>query len=300
MSLRRLALPALVVFALAAGASACGGSGTPPGERNPGSGTALTSDVAGDVAGGQSGGQTSEGVGDAPYPCACLSDGLNAVRARITRNEGGCVELEVLERIGAGSELAPGDVFGGAALALCWNDAPVEGAAEVLAIFSPGQQAGAECVEYRSCSQQRCGNLEDAYSSSVDPECAARQRAGEPVDCQSTEIVDEAAVAAWDRCNSGCLSETSAACAAHEAEARLGGTVRMAPLAGDQLSFYWAGEARSEALAQLSAPECVSRHGELFESYFERRQRERAQGGGTSTPAAPPPSEPAPRCPLPR
>lgn len=222
------------------------------------------------------------------------------MRARITRSEGGCVELEALEVLGAGSELAPGDRFGGVALALCWNDAPLAGATEVLAVFSPGQQAGSECVEYRACSQQRCGRLEDAYSSTIDPECAARQNAGEPVDCQPIETVDEAAVAAWDVCNSGCLTETRAACAAHTADARLGGTVRLAPLAGEQVSFFWAGETRSESLAELSAAQCQSRHGELFQSYFERRQRERAQSGQTSTPAAPPPEPSTPACPLPR
>lgn len=163
------------------------------------------------------------------------------MRARITREAGGCVELEVLEVLGASSELSAGDTFGGVAQALCWNDTPLAGATEVLALFSPGQQASSECVEYRACSLQRRGRLEDAYSSSIDPECAARQRAGEPVDCQPIETVDEVAVVEWDSCNAGCLGETRDACASHEEEARLGGTVRMAPLTGDQLSFFWAG-----------------------------------------------------------
>jgi hypothetical protein len=223
------------------------------------------------------------------------------VRASIIRDEGGCVELEVLEVLGASSELAPGDTFGGTAQPLCWNDPPLAGASEVLALFSPGQQASSECVEYRACSLQRCGRLEDAYSSSIDPACAARQNAGEPVDCQPIETVDEAAVMEWDRCNSGCLVETRAACAAHEQQARLGGTVRMAPLTGGQLSFFWAGEVRSESLEELSAPECSSRHAELFESYSERRERERAQAGQTSLPTEPAPPEPVmPVCPLPR
>lgn len=308
MSLRCLSLSRLqrASFALAlalgsAAACGCGGASAPPGEASPATASTGAADGAGDVAGGQSGGQTSEGVGSAPYPCACLPEGTNAVRARIISNETGCVELEALEVLGAGSELQPGDRFGGAAQALCWNDAPLAGVTEVLAVFSPGQQAGEECVEYRACSAQRCGRLEDAYSSSVDPECAARRSAGEPVDCQPIEIVDEAAVAAWDRCNSGCLAETRSACAGHEEEARLGGTVRMGPLTGEQLSFFWAGETRSESLAELSAPECQGRHNEIAHSYFQRRQVERAQSGQMSSPtAAAPPAPVTPRCPLPR
>lgn len=306
MSFRSLSRPlqrASCLLALSLGlaaAGACGGASTATPQGALGTAT-VPADGPGDVAGGQSGGESSDGVGSAPYPCACLPDGAGAVRARVTRDEGGCVELEVLEVLGTGSELAPGDTFGGVAEALCWSEAPFAGASEVLALFSPGQQAGSACVEYQSCSLQRCGRLEDAYSSSIDPECAARQSAGDPVDCQPIETVDEAAVVAWDRCDADCLGETRAACAAHEEEARLGGTVRLAPLAGDQLSFSWAGEVRRESLAELFAPECSTRHGELFQSYAERRQRERAQAGQTSSATAPPPPETArPMCPLPR
>ena len=255
--------------------------------------------VADDVAGGQSGGQTSA-MGDAPVPCACLNETTAAVRARVTRNAGGCVELEVIEPIGSNSGLAAGAVFGGVAQPLCWNDPPLASATIVLAVFSAGQRSGAECPEYRGCSLERCGNVEDAYESSVDPDCEARRNAGEPVDCQMTESVDEEALLAWDACDGQCAVETRDACALHADEDQLGGTVRMAPLADDEVSFYWAGELQSESVAELSAADCQSRHGELFQSYFMRRMREREANGtsDTSTPTAPPPDEAPPSCPL--
>jgi hypothetical protein len=190
-----------------------------------------------------------------------VRDDAHFVRARITRLEAGCVELQVLEPLVATTHLVAGDVFGGVAQALCWNDPPLAGAETVLATFVPGQQAGSECAEYRACSLQRCGDVEDAYSQSIDPDCAARRNAGEPVDCEPTETVDEAALLAWDVCDGACATETRDACAAHESEAQLGGMVQMGALAGDQLTFFWAGETHSESLDELSAPECQSRHG---------------------------------------
>lgn len=188
--------------------------------------------------GGQSGGETRPGMTQA-VDCACLWEFVQedttpvALRARILRIQGACVELEVIEPLAETASVSRGEVVGGQWQELCSSPGGPEwtNGEEVLAVYEPGNQASDGCAEYRSCSQQRCG---------VDANAEGQ-----------------------DACDSSCVVDTRAACAAHAPEARLGGVVRLAQLAAGEVEYFLHGQRQVATLEQLSAPSCRDDQAEL-------------------------------------
>lgn len=220
--------------------------------------------------GGQSGGETGEDPhADAPAPCACMADGTRPVRARVTALAGGCAELQVIEVLVAPAAdehlpLRVGDVFGGVLEALCQGSAAVQAGDEVLALFDRGSQTTNACPEYRACSADNCGSPDAAYTTAIDPECAAEQQNNADLDCPPVEHVDEALVIAYDRCDAQCLEENREVCASHAADEQLSGRVKVARWVNDKVQFYWAGKHHEEPFSQLLAPACSERHRTLW------------------------------------
>lgn len=251
--------------------------------------------------GGQSGGETdnSEAPPEHPAPCACIPVGERPVRAKITRLEGGCVELVVLEQLVAPfpDEHAPltvGETFGGVVKPLCTGSAEPSEGDEVLAMFTRGTQDGVTCPEYRACSLDRCGNPNDA--ATVDPECAERRAQDPTIDCPPSASAE--ALAAYDRCDTQCLEQTRSACVARTAETQLGGNVSVARWENEGVSFFWAGQQRQEPFSQLVTPECNDRHQSLWSEYAREHVEPHSE---EDTPQAVAPQEPpaSPACPLP-
>lgn len=234
--------------------------------------------VACTVLSGCFGGQSGGDVGERPAPCACFNQGDQPVRARILRVDGGCAELEVLEVLTepVPNEYLPletGDVFGGVIVASCSGGPEFAEGEEVLAHFTRGTQATTTCVEYRACSAQSCGKLDDAKSTTIDPVCAQAQFDDPSVDCPPQEEWDQAAVAEYDRCDSQCFEETRQACAAHVAEEQVGGTVRLVAWQGDQAHYFWAGQQRSATFEELWTSECSARLAAEWEAWSSSRPR---------------------------
>lgn len=224
--------------------------------------------------GGQSGGETgARDPSEQPIPCACMPEGERPVRARITRLASGCAELEVLEQLVAPDPdeykpLEVGDVFGGVLQLKCGGSAPVNEGDEVLALFRRGTQTSATCPEYRACSADRCGDPADAYTTTIDPNCAAAQANNPSLDCPPIETVDEAAVLAYDECDAACLEETRETCLSHASDEQLGGVVLVAKWDEDRVWFYWAGEERSEPWSTLQSSECHAHMQDLWQNYY--------------------------------
>lgn len=256
--------------------------------------------------GGQSGGETGEhspAAPDSPAACACVAEGTRPVRARVTRLEAGCAELEVLEVLEPPSEneygaLEVGDVFGGTLRLVCSGSEAIQQGDEVLAQFSRGAQSTSECREYRTCSMERCGDPSDAYETTSDPACIARREDDPSVDCPPIQTVDEDALEVYDRCDTACLEETRAACMSHVDQEQLGGTVVVTYWGPEALSFYWAGEQRLATFEELRSPECPAEMNALWQAYSRERHR-----ASPSDVAEAPPDEltttPAAECPLP-
>ncbi len=254
--------------------------------------------------GGQSGGESGvHSEPDSPRACACIDERLLPVRAQVTRLEGGCAELVVVELLEQTPEdaylpLAVGDSFGGVITPLCGGGPAVNTGDEVVALFSRGTQDSSGCPEYRACSLDRCGDPNAAYTTTTSPECEAERAADPNVDCQPQSEVDEDALVAYDRCDTACLEETRAVCATHASETQLGGTVVVAPWHDGQVSFYWAGETRAESYAALTDDTCSDRHHQLW---VESRSSRVPTSSPQQDVAVAPPPEPsaAPMCPLP-
>ena len=241
--------------------------------------------VATSCFGGQSGGE----VGDRPAPCACLSEGDRPARARILRLHGGCAELEVLEMLAQpiANEYLPleaGDVFGGVLVASCSGGSDFAEGDEVLAQFTRGTQSSTTCTEYRACSVERCGELDDAKSTTIDPMCAQAQLDNPAIDCPPQEEWDQAAVAEYDRCDTECLEQTRQACAAHVPEEQLGGTVRVVAWQGDEAHYFWAGQQRSATLEELRYLECSTRLAAEWEAWSSSRTRTSSAGPVAAAP----------------
>jgi hypothetical protein len=255
--------------------------------------------------GGQSGGETngSSSQPDAPAACACVPLGTHPVHARVTRLEGGCAELVVVAFLGEPlpdeyMPLAVGDAFGGAVTPLCAGSPQVNAGDDVFALFSRGTQDSATCPEYRSCSRDRCGDPSALTTTTIAQECAERRAKDPSVDCPPSTISDEDALAAYDRCDTACLEETRDSCASHMDDTQLGGSVFVSPWNDGEVTFYWAGEQRSESYARLVAPECQSRHFDLWLNYYETHAQSQPRNGEQDV-AAPPDAAPPPICPLP-
>lgn len=254
--------------------------------------------------GGQSGGETGlqSSQADTPRACACIDARLLPVRAEVTRREGGCAELVVLELLEPTPPdtylpLAVGDAFGGVLAELCAGSPEVNTGDEVLALFSRGTQDSSGCREYRTCSVDRCGDLDAAYTTTTDPECEAERAANPNVDCKPILEVDEDALVAYDQCDTTCLEETREACATHAAETQLGGTVVVAPWHDGEVSFFWAGETRSEPYAALTEDSCTGRHQQWW---LDSRNAHPPESTPQQDVAAPAPDQPAAaQCPLP-
>lgn len=245
----------------------------------------LCAVLAGGCFGGQSGGE----VGEQPAPCACLSEGDRPVRALILQLSGGCAELEVLDVLTQpiANEYLPletGDVFGGVLVASCNGGSGFAEGDEVLAQFTRGTQSSTTCVEYRACSAERCGELDDAKSTTIDPMCAQAQLDNPAIDCPPQEEWDQAAVAEYDRCDTECLEQTRQACAAHVPEEQLGGTVRVMKWAGSEAHYFWAGEQRSSTLGDLRSPQCNEHLGAQWEAWWSSRTRTSSAGPVAAAP----------------
>lgn len=205
-------------------AACADGSTSPPGASSP-----ETPDPS--VLGGQSGGEPRPGTGPSA-DCACLSDFLQpdtipvALRARILRVQGSCIELEVIVPLVEPAAVAAGDIVGGQWQELCAGSSSLgyQAGEEVLAVYEPGSQGAEGCPEYRSCSEQRCG---------LDPNSAG-----------------------YDVCDASCVEDTRAACMARAGEARVGGAVRLAKLSGNLVSYDVDGQRETSTLEELSAPSC--------------------------------------------
>lgn len=249
--------------------------------------------------GGQSGGETGNHARpDSPAPCACIPDGSRPVRARVTALQGGCAELEVLEVLAEpqANEYLPlrvGDVFGGVLQPMCAGGASIEEGNEVLALFERGAQTSSACPEYVACSQQRCGSPDDAYTTTIDPECEAEQQDNPAIDCRPIEHVDEAALIAYDQCDTGCLEENRDVCATHTGDEQLGGRVQVSRWVDGEIQFHWAGQQRQETVEQLQSPMCQQR---LHQLWNERPRTTNRSGGDTAQ--APPLAQDPPICPL--
>ena len=164
--------------------------------------------------------------------------------------------------------LEVGDVFGGVLQLKCGGSAPVNEGDEVLALFRRGTQTSATCPEYRACSADRCGDPADAYTTTIDPNCAAAQANNPSLDCPPIETVDEAAVLAYDECDAACLEETRETCLSHASDEQLGGVVLVAKWDEDRVWFYWAGEERSEPWSTLQSSECHAHMQDLWQNYY--------------------------------
>lgn len=254
--------------------------------------------------GGQSGGESGlHSQAEAPQACACIDERLLPVRAQVTRLEGGCAELVVVELLEQTPPdtylpLAVGDAFGGVITPLCKGSPEVNTGDEVLALFSRGTQDNSGCPEYRACSLDRCGDPNAAYTTSTSPECEAERATNPNVDCEPQPEVDEDALVTYDQCDTACLEETRGVCATHADETQLGGTVVVAPWHDGQVSFYWAGETRTESYAALTDDECSERQHQLW--LESRSSRVPTSSPQQDVAAAPPPEPPAlPMCPVP-
>lgn len=200
------------------------------------------------------------------------------MRARITRLASGCAELEVLEQLVApepdeGQPLEVGDVFGGVLQLRCGGSEPVSEGDEVVALFRRGTQTSATCPEYRACSTDRCGDPGAAYTTAIDPDCAAQQATDPSVDCAPIELVDEAAVVAYDECDTQCLEENRETCLSHASDEQLGGLVLVSKWDSGRVSFHWAGEQRSEPWSTLQSSECHSHMQDLWQNYYSARPK---------------------------
>lgn len=233
--------------------------------------------LVGGCFGGQSGGETNSDVGlpEAPAVCACVPLGMHPVHARVTRLDGGCAELVVVGLLGEASTedylpLRVGDTFGGLLAPLCTGGREVNEGEDVFALFTRGTQDGATCPEYRACSIERCGNPDALVTTTISDECKERQAQDPEVDCEPTTISDEEALAQYDRCDTECLDQTRSACDARAEDTQLGGSVYVAPWTDGEVSFFWAGEQRSESPSDLIDPECPTRHQKLWFDYYEQ------------------------------
>lgn len=268
-------------------------------------GTVTTGVLLTSCFGGQSGGETGElspAAPDSPAACACVAEGTRPVRAQVTRLEAGCAELEVLEVLEAPFDneygaLEVGDVFGGTLRLACSGSESIEQGDEVLAQFIRGAQSTSECREYRACSTERCGDPSDAYGTTSDPECIARREEDPSVDCAPIEVVDQAALEVYDRCDTACLEETRDVCMSHLGQEQLGGTVVVTRWQSENISFYWAGEERSASFEELRAPECPSEMNALWQTYYQARSRT-SSGGAAEAPPDELTTTPAPECPV--
>lgn len=258
--------------------------------------------------GGQSGGETEDDSAihepEAPEACACVAPDVHPIHARVTRLEGGCVELVVVELLDEPSTdqytpLRVGDLFGGAQEPLCVGGPVVNEGDDVFAVFVRGSQDGVACPEYRACSTERCGDPDDLTTTTISNECAARQNKDPEVDCEPITISDQDALAEYDRCDTVCLEETREVCANHADATQLGGTVSLAPWDDGEISFYWAGEQRHEHYTALKAVDCSARHSALWTDYLDTRSNGQQPENSEHDVAAAPLEPPAlPVCPL--
>lgn len=253
--------------------------------------------------GGQSGGETTSArtEPDGPGACACVAPGTRPVRARITRLEGGCAELTVVDVLEEPlpdeyQPLQAGDRFGGVLQLTCAQSPEVEAGDEVLAVFTRGTQSQNTCPEYLECSTAQCGPPPSATETTIAPECEALHAEDPSVDCKAVPSAPQDEAAAYDQCDSSCLMQTRTACEAHLAEEQLGGTVNVLKWEDERLLFYWAGEQRAETFEQLSSPTCGDRHNDLWQTHSEDPS---SQSSDPSAAATRPSVAPPPQCPLP-
>jgi hypothetical protein len=242
--------------------------------------------------GGQSGGETgTHAPPDLPLPCACIPEGEHPVRARITRLTSGCAELEVLGQLVTPEPdeyrpLEVGNVFGGVLQLRCGGSDPVSEGDEVVALFRRGTQTSATCPEYRTCSAERCGDPRAAYTTVVDPDCAAAQAENPSLDCPPIEVVDEAAIRAYDECDAECLEETRETCLSHASDEQLGGVVLVSKWENHRVWFNWAGEQRNEPWATLHSSECPAYMRDLWQNYYRARPKTPASSQDVAAPPA--------------
>ncbi len=92
-------------------------------------------------------------------------------------------------------------------------------------LYRPKRRANATC----ECAERRCGlELDERGAGRVDNE------------------IDDA-------CDGECITDTRQQCQTPGDMERLGGELRLAHLDGDDMSFCWAGQLRSESLSSLPA-----------------------------------------------
>jgi hypothetical protein len=258
--------------------------------------------------GGQSGGESDGSLHDepeAPAACACIAQGMHAVHARLTRLDGGCAELVVVELLGDTlpdeyMSLHVGDAFGGMIVPLCADGPEIDADDDVFALFTRGTQDSATCSEYRACSTDRCGDPNALGTTTISEECRNRQAKDPSVDCPPITISEENSIVEYDRCDTECLEETREVCMTHSRDTQLGGVVTVAPWDQGVVSYYWAGEQRRESFSTLMSPECQARHYALWsETYVEQLANQSNDNDGRDVTAAPANPPTPPTCPLP-
>lgn len=262
-------LPSLLAALVTLGAGACSASSQdlPPGTELPSvppSTPASEENTESAPLGGQSG---NEG---AAVPPPCIGAGETVVVALVERLESGCGELRVEQVVASFTDepLAAGSRLGGV-VQRPFTAAPPAVGERALAVWSARRS---DCQLQLDCSASQCGPQPES----------------------------DAALAAWDQCNAGCIDSTRAECdALHQAEVEsgrhaLGGALRLAPLdtAGDAL-VDWRGATRSVPIEQLLADDC--------DAYFADIPSVAASSEPSDGAAEAPPPAPAapPTCPLP-
>jgi hypothetical protein len=191
----------------------------------------TTPDDGGDGDGSDGPGAGNSACGDAvcsgdaarpdPRPCGQYT-GRWALRGVVASVQGGLVELQVHEVLDGRGCVDPDaePVFGqpaiGERVGGAWNGAlPCGGVCadvtpgdEVVAFYQRGNQDGLGCPDYQACSDERCGDPPGEGDEGED-------------------FLDSAA--SWDLCDMECLEDTREACAQREAQARLEGSIALAP-----------------------------------------------------------------------
>jgi hypothetical protein len=210
---------------------------------------------------------------------------------RDTPNRPASSVLEVLEQLVTPEPdeyrpLEVGNVFGGVLQLRCGGSDPVSEGDEVVALFRRGTQTSATCPEYRTCSAERCGDPRAAYTTVVDPDCAAAQAENPSLDCPPIEVVDEAAIRAYDECDAECLEETRETCLSHASDEQLGGVVLVSKWENHRVWFNWAGEQRNEPWATLHSSECPAYMRDLWQNYYRARPKTPASSQDVAAPPA--------------
>lgn len=180
-------------------------------------------------------------------PCETLAERILA-RATVSALPEGRIEVTVDEDFGDSYFAEPGTTVGGA-----WDGTrPCDGEAlqlevgdSVLVAYERGDQDRYPgCVEYLACEEQDCAALRGQASGDSD----------EAMEADAT----------WDECSSACIESTREACAAHDEEARLGGSIAVVAW-GDDLVFGPDREAE-RVLRPEDLPEVVDGEARLIRS----------------------------------